>query len=102
MARLRPCPAAGGSVYAAGGQGWAGSAVGAGAISHKQAARIAAVWVVLCAVILYGAFLSQMVTLGIACSDDSDAKPVYLGGRRGDTGFRYAREQSEWYCRLAK
>ena len=39
---------------------------------------------------LYGAFLSQMVTLGIACSDDSDAKPVYLGGRRGDTGFRYA------------
>ena len=39
---------------------------------------------------LYGAFLSQMVTLGIACSVDSDLKPAYLGGRRGDTGFRYA------------
>ena len=39
---------------------------------------------------LYGAYLGQMVTLGLCCSDDSEAKPVYLGGRRGDTGFRYA------------
>ena len=39
---------------------------------------------------LYGRFLSHPVTLGIACSDDSDLKPAYLGGRRGDTGFRYA------------
>ena len=39
---------------------------------------------------LYGAYLEAAVTLGIACSDDSDAKPSYLVGRRGDTGFRYA------------
>ena len=39
---------------------------------------------------LYGRHLEAAVTLGLCCSDDSDLKPVYLGGRRGDTGFRYA------------
>jgi hypothetical protein len=41
-------------------------------------------------VFIGGTLSSQMVQLGIACSDDSDLKPAYLGGRRGDTGFRYA------------
>ena len=36
---------------------------------------------------LYGAFLSQLVTLGIACSDDSEAKPS-RGYFNGDTGLK--------------